>query len=350
MKRHCLFLSILVVAAALGAAPAPAALVSLYTFDCTGDNAVEGAPSGTFDGPNGTYYGPQFSVTDGPIRGGKALKFDGTDDSMNLTTEGFPKTSAYGAPSNGLWIGSASFWMKTGDNRGQHVILGGARLGDNTTFEIVLHEGRLRLHVESARSTGPSGLFQVQQEPQAAACCDNNWHHVVFTWNLTTGLAGTGSASLYVDGTSQDITKFNDGITSADTFSSWNWPVRIGALGRDAIYEQLCFKGVLDDMGIWNERLSDAKARALHNLAKDGVLGFGVQDAQDLFETFDEGPGARSVVGGRTWQYATGLSGAAGQVVGNHGAVILDNRGNGVQVAPEPKNDKQTPTFPGELQ
>jgi hypothetical protein len=319
---------------------ARAALVSLYTFDNTADNAVAGEPSGSPEGSEGVYNGPQFSGTDGPIAGGKALKFDGTDDSLNLNVDAFPRTSAYGAKSNGIWTGSCSFWMKTADGAGEHIILGAARLGDNTTFEIMLQDGRLRLHVESALATATTGLFQVEQAPGPTVCCDDNWHHVVLTWNVTTGPAGTGSASIYVDGAAQNTVKLSDSITSADTFSQWNWPIRIGALGRDVVYRPYCFHGVLDDLALWNERLGDAKAKSLFNVAKDAALAFGVQDAQDLFEIFEEGPDSQGVVGGRSWRYATGLAGGTGEIVGNHDAVILDAMGNGVQVFEEPAAQK----------
>ncbi len=224
------------VAASLITATAQAALLSLYTFDNTGANAVATAPTGTLEGANGL---PQY-VT-GKVGAG-ALQLDGVDDSMNITTGGFPQPNAWGATSNGLWSGSIAFWIKTttaaaGDTTAPDIIKlrgGTPSSNDDTSFTVYVNTdnitgtgqvGQMALTVRSSQNH----MLTMQLASADNGWRDGSWHQVLYTWNATTGATNTGSGAIYVDGTSKAVTLVNNAMRSSDSFVAYGYPGRIGA-------------------------------------------------------------------------------------------------------------------------
>ena len=160
---------------------------------------------------------------------------------------------------------------------------------------------------------------------------DGKWHQMTVTWDVDK------DAKLYVDGVENStFTAVKDELESSHTLDRWDNPMRIGAAGRseerhDMNGIQSTLDGCLDEVGVWKERLTGIQAAALHNLMKSS-LKYGTLDAEILFGVFARGEGAFGKTSdGKTWKYATGLSGAAGTVVEDK-ALILDDKGNGVQL------------------
>ena len=58
---------------------------------------------------------------------------------MDCSTAGFPKTSVYTDPSNGLWTGSASFWVNT-TSTADTALLGTFNAGANTGVVLAVNE------------------------------------------------------------------------------------------------------------------------------------------------------------------------------------------------------------------
>ena len=128
----------------------------------------------------------------------------------------------------------------------------------------------------------------------------DTWTHVVVTY-LDGG--GTTRTKLYRDGT---VSAYNYGgslpLTETLFIGGWN------VTGSN-------FCGYLDEVSVWNETLSDGKAKAMYNITtvNSGALDdFTVDKMKALFDIYDTGTPAS--VGGLGWLKFTGISGTAGDV------------------------------------
>ena len=151
------------------------------------------------------------------------------------------------------------------------------------------------------------------------------WHHLLGTYD-------GAQQKLYLDGVLQTTAPVWSGtiLNSTSSFS-------IGRLGDMA---GLAFSGLIDDVGLWNDALSEGEAKAVYNVAIDPQLRFDLGVADQLFQIHDTGSGLLARAG-VTWQYATGL-GAYPLGVPTHDSVgniflRLDAAGTGVAgLVPEP--------------
>ena len=306
MRPFYMFLSVVALVIGLGSA-ADAGLLSLYTFDNTADNSVSGAPNGTLVG------GPGYVA--GMV--GNAISLDGVNDYVNLGADGIPEGDQ-------IKSGSTSFWAKTTASSGY--VLAAFNEGVNSAFGVSQYNStQMRIYV---RDEGDK-----RDELYATTNNTNgNWHQVVLTWDV--GTSTTYSMTAYVDGVAASTSRGDVAMYQSSPVSGWEYSMRVGASGRDVPGN--FFAGSLDDLGVWSNRLTATEASACYNLATDSELNYGTEDADTLFDIFDAGPGSSGQTSdGSPWEYATGLSGAAGTVY-NHSALVLDGSGNGVQLVPEP--------------
>ncbi len=336
MTRFGLFLmAITMVMVAI--ATSQAALISLYTFDDTANNAVTGAP-------NGALVGSPIYTTG--VVGTKAITFNGANY-MDVTGAGLPQPTPYGDNTGGVWTGSATLWVKSSDMSMPTIARGRAQ--DDTSWLIGggydggagTDQNYMYLYVRTAED---NTLLSVGYAP---SWNNGAWHQVIYTWNLVdgTGAAGTGTMTFYFDGVQQTGRSIVNTISSDSTFvAPWDKAVVGSGVAYDGSPNEF-YSGAIDDMGIWNNVLTATEVKALYNLGNDPVLNYGAADAQALFDLFAAGSGT-AVVGGHTWMPASGLPGAAGDAgayyVGNGGFyyVTLDSNGGGVMLdcicIPEP--------------
>jgi len=330
-----LFASLCVGVLSLGmATSAFAAPVLLSEYDDSLTNLVSGAPDGTAVGG--------VNMVAGKI-GDYAMSFDGSTGYVKTTNAGYPKTSAYGAPSNGLWTGSVSFWINKSSisTTSNEVILGGLNDGTNENFQIATGKdpanlGRtLRLYF---RDTDTAVMDIAMKD---TGWIDGQWHLATICWNLTTGASGTGTAEFYIDGVEKAGTwgVLNPNtITSSSSLAAWQYDVRIGTTGRATPLSGYYYAGYLDDLSVWNGKLTSTEAKALFSVGNDSVLNYNASDANTLFGIYAaQGQGATS--DGLVWEYVTGLStGSLGELI-NHNTLILggsEGDWSGVRVVPEP--------------
>lgn len=236
----------------LGVATAQADLVSLYTFDNTAANSVSGAPDGTVNG--GAAY------VAGKVGTG-ALSFS-SGQYVDATTNGLPNTNA------GLWTGTVAFWMKTTNTTSKQCIIGAANnWGNGTSIDIDTNPGGgLELYLRASSDATLGGYTT-----SAATAFDGGWHHVAVAWNATTGSAGTGTVSMYLDGVALDTTLTANGITSGDSFGTWDNPVRIAANGRtNPNWDPLT--GSLDDVRVYNTALGGSEIAGLAGVPEPSTM------------------------------------------------------------------------------
>ena len=336
MRSVIVFLLVLVfVSTACFSLTANADLLSLYTFDNTADNSVATAPNGSLK--NGATY-----TATGKI--GAALSLDGVNDYVDLTTAGFPNVpgaSSTPAAGGSLWTGSLSFWVNTKSSANSIGVLGAFNDGSNSGFAVKLNSrhntdqtNNMNIYV---RTDGGKGSYSAYLTTPTDAWRDGNWHQITLAWNFNNPISSSDRTQYYLDGVPLATTQGYNSVSNAQTFSSWGNPVRIGAVGRDVASLDNFFSGMLDDVGVWDSRLSASEAAALFNLASDSTLNYNSADAAILFDIYAGGPGTENTTSdGRRWMYSGSVTGSPGGVINHSGVVLGDSGVGGVQLVPEP--------------
>jgi hypothetical protein len=162
-----------------------------------------------------------------PFTNQYSMTFDGVDEAV--TTGNIDFTSAI----------SISFWMKTTDTGSLNSII----VKDDTSvrsWSVVWRgtsSGLRRLYFFVWNTNGTLNTVQ----STANILDDNNWHHILCTYNGTTGANGI---KMYVDGVlNGQTTASSTGILSS------NRTVTIGKLSN---VNDWYFSGSLDEIAMWN--------------------------------------------------------------------------------------------------
>jgi hypothetical protein len=196
-------------------------------------------------------------VSDGKF--GKAVRFDGTAY-IDAGLEAYPNNLG------GMAEGTLAFWVRTTSSAGTMCPLG-IQNGDQW-FLPVLHfgdgtpnpdPGALQMWIKNA--TGESLRFHLPDGGNDT-WWDGTWRHIAFTWDATTGTAGTGSGAIYVDGKPQSV-GFTYNEIAADNFTAWTADMYLGANHLVGTGENNRFDGDMDDLRVYNRRLSEAEIVAL---------------------------------------------------------------------------------------
>ena len=149
-------------------------------------------------------------------------------------------------------------------------------------------------------------------------------------------------AVITFDGTT--LTSYLNGVkgSATPTFGAAS-TIGQGVLGTLAIggrgSSEESMTGLIDDVSLWGETLTDGKAIGLFNLAVETELNYDASQAFDLFEVFDGNLAEAAIDNGSgtlVWTQASGLGGAAGDVVNlGDGSFFLNLDGtDGVLGAP----------------
>mgnify|MGYP003320109576 FL=1 len=165
---------------------------------------------------------------------GNSLYFDGAEDHVYIGD------APHGRLDFGTGAFSYSVWIKTTDG-GRSKSDGGQILckrGGGGNYEMHMHEGG---HVGANYVSTTSSLD------------DGEWHNIVFTHELRT-------ARIYVDGQWEA----SGIIPDEDQGFSSDGPLRIGA---DS-YQGENFRGYIDEVAIWNTRLSSSDIFALYHYGR----------------------------------------------------------------------------------
>lgn len=319
MTRHTtLVLTLFAAALMLAALPTHAALIGYYSFD---DGT---ASDGSGTGNNGTAgSNVNFSGADVPFGAGQAA-FTGT---------GGGSTRVITVPTSPTLEGinhtfTVSFWMKaTTANNGNWVRIfqHGTEANGAQTWLIdrFTSSAKTNMRVDTVDDPGPpfvDGQFNQNIATGGPDTFDSTWHHLVYSID-------TGTYAKYTD-TGVTTGTYKRGLGLANTR-----PLYI--FGRNGVGQ---YVGLLDDIGIWDNALTQAEAHAIYNLAMEPALAYGAGNAQTLFDLFAAGSGVADI-GGDFWKNTSGLSGSPGDVVhvnGRHYGLVLDAAGNGLVMVPEP--------------
>ncbi len=242
--------------------------------------------------------------------------FVGAGSYANPGGRGFLETSMPGV--GGGESRSISLWFRMAGGAGNQetLVSWGSTQG---RFDFGLGDG--------GRQVFATGISQPFDLP--ATVSDGQWHHVLLAYRrgspgayhlfLDGKLAGT--ASLFgLSTTSDSPVRIGTGATRSDA---------AGATGRD-------FNGWLDDFALFGTSLDAADAALVHGL---GRLGLDLSHFGEAAALLTAPEGARAHLGGRKWQRAAGLPGAAGDwggtLAGGDAWIVTADAGIGIRIADE---------------
>ena len=235
--------------------PLPGGLKALYTFN-EGGGAIANDSSG--NGNHGAINGAAWTTG---ISGG-ALSLDGVNDYVDL-----------GNPAN-LQPGtvSLSVWFKTTAT--------GGRIIRKRTYGYgldVLPTGKISFWINNAAAARFTAT-----SPNAYN--DNAWHHAV-------GVYGGSMVKLYIDGLQ---------VASANAGAIFYGAGAI-AIGKDGDYNGSYFKGLIDDVRIFQSELSAQEVLALYNQASSGLVSHWKLDEGSGTHATDSAGGNDGTINGAMW-------------------------------------------------
>jgi hypothetical protein len=170
-----------------------------------------------------TYDGSSFITYQGSIENTLSASLDGTDDHIDCGTNSGLNLSAF----------TYSCWVKV-DDTGYNTVIQRRTAANGTQFSI--NSEALYFYGGSNVTLIPSGITA------------NTWHHVAMTH---TGSEVKG----YLNGVPGDSTS-----TSYTSIASANFYI-----GKHLTGNQFSFNGLIDEVGVWNEALTDAEIIKIFN-------------------------------------------------------------------------------------
>jgi hypothetical protein len=203
-----------------GAASLTNGQVAYWKFDentgTTVNDASGNGYTGTFNGTTGSQW------TTGEINYG--LSFNGSNNYVSASWNNLTGNAAR----------TISAWFKTNNTNSANWVSWGTS-STNYLSQIGIYSGGIGY-------LGYNNDLTVSAAPYA----DNNWHHLVVTFD-------GANMVLYIDGTSKN--------TGAKTLATGTSGINIGRAINGTNY----YTGNLDEVGIWNRALSQGEITALYN-------------------------------------------------------------------------------------
>jgi hypothetical protein len=226
-----------------GCTPPPPGLVSWWPAESNVLDSV-GGNNGTL--MNGAGFGP------GEV--GQAFNFDGVDDYVKI-----PQSASLN-PGNQVTV---EFWMKSDPDNPMNTCCQGLVSSDFYHMEISSSSGPVGVNFVISTDNGGSYPDTSQANSGSAVISVGAWHHLAGTYDGT-------KLQLYVDGQAWGNALPHTGAISPMLPNSF---VSIGSeAGRS-----VCggcpgrnFKGMIDEVGIYNRALSAAEIAALYNAGSAG--------------------------------------------------------------------------------
>jgi len=291
---------------------ADAGLLAHYAFDGdASDSSVNGNNASASGGVDFTASGGGFT---GNV-GDRAVNFDAAGEVVVAPVAAFQTMNTNNAATVSLWVFGDAAQQPRNDT------IFSFNQNGNRQFMSHLPWGDGTVYFDTGGCCG-SNTRQTVNRPAG------EWKGA---WNHYTYIKDGNNKSLWINGTIR-INQVGGATAPINAFNE-------AAIGAERTNGTNNYRGLVDDLGIWDVGLSPAEARALYTLAVEPGLQYGVSDANRLFELFAAGTGDEAF-GDLTWINASGLDGSAGDVLylgGGAYQLVLDDNGNGlVGTVPEP--------------
>ena len=218
-------------------------LVGYWSFDCgTGQTVYDGSGNsnnGTFGASSAVGSDDPLWITNGKNAGG--AKFDGTNDYVNVgpltdeITGANPRTISF-------WFNTDVFGTDT-----DRTLLTYANGVSGAGLWVFAENEAISVGFGGHRIITPKTVLSIE-----------TWYHVSIV--VPSGATQTSDVLVYLDGINQSL---SDEVGSAQTLDTTDTGVKIGSDEALANY----FKGLIDEVRIYNRALSAAEIKALYNLA-----------------------------------------------------------------------------------
>jgi hypothetical protein len=282
---------------------AQAGLIANWAFQ---DNLTDSTGSYNATAVNGPTYAP------GVI--GQAISLNGSNQAATV-----PNMGTYADATVSVWVNT-----RDANSPGSQAIFHSTTYSNGTPHFLLEYPG--------SPSPSVTGIVidvrtaEIKRNGGNSPISENTWYNLAFRYEKS-----VPSLRLYIDGVAVGTAGGNNTVDL-----NLNGMV-IGA--ENAAGTSRSFNGLLDDLGVWNESLSDAKVKGIHSFATS-LFNYGQGDVAKLYGLTTEGQEA-TTSDGMTWGYATGLTGAEGTVDALAGGFYAMNLsgGTGVQTlvpVPEP--------------
>lgn len=220
------------------------------------------APAGIFreglDSSNSPEGTPRFGLgVDGTPSG--AILLDGEDDWIDVTTAGLPgetvPAGSFTGP--GLVSGTVMTWVKVNNPvlAPSRWLMGNANPQDFQSWRFGWNGAQLEAVPQAADS--PTSQFAIRDATGNTAWADGAWHHLAVQWD---GVAN--QANFYLDGAPLGSPITGSSLTGANSQSSWELPMAIGALNNGGSLQGF-WDGALDDLRVYAEPLTDSQILAI---------------------------------------------------------------------------------------
>lgn len=203
-------------------------------WDGTGDEVADSSGNGR--------HGVSVGAT--TISGGKlnrAGDFDGTNDRLEFgAIAGFERTDPF----------SLEVWLQTTSTNAGQIMTKMGSGSDDPGYKFMLRTSG-KIQVTMRNSVG--NLLYVKTLTKEVN--DGAWHHVVFTYDGSSTVAGM---RIYVDGVNEALTIVNDTLTATILTSN---AFKVGVIGTSSVD----FNGLIDEAIVYDIELSSSQVSNRYN-------------------------------------------------------------------------------------
>ena len=298
---------------------ANAGLVNHWAFDETSGTTADDTGSGNNDG---AISGATINQT-GKI--GQAYSFDGSDD--NVTMTGYKGITGAASRTISLWVNTDG----TGDgtSSSSRSLIGWGADSNGAIWAVGLNKN------------GGNGTPNAPRVSVKGGYATGNPEVATSTWKLLTvtlyndGTPNINEAIFYVNGDLKTVS--NSSSRAVHTGSTWDVIIGLYPNSGDRTNNG-AYKGLMDDVAIWNEALTADLVKGLYDVGDSAALAYDAGKFNQLKTVFEAQAGSVTL-GSLLWSYATGLGGTAGlSGSGTNYTLVLDTTGGGTGLTsvPEP--------------
>ena len=207
-------------------------LVAYYEFE--GD-----ANDSSGNGNNGTEYGG-VAYADGVI--GKAAKFDGVDDYLDLGNFTYMKNNEEF---------SVSFWTKFSSGQNSRIIAQYDVDSNSRAWQVATRTDKLAVYLAHTGTT-----LTVKVANTVDTYTDGKWHNVILNWS-------NGTINLYIDNQLATLSYTSNPSFTTITNHNANLTISNDANTADR------FQGLLDEVKIYNRALNEAEIQKLYKMGNE---------------------------------------------------------------------------------
>jgi hypothetical protein len=169
------------------------------------------------------------------------------------------------------------------------------------------------------------GTAEIKRNGANSPISESTWYNLTYRYNRS-----VPSLRLFINGAA---------VGTADGNNTVDLGLNNMVIGSDSLAgTSRSLNGFLDDLGVWNEALSDTMVKGIHSFATS-TFNYGQGNVARLYGL--TAGQSTTTSDGVTWDYATGLTGPEGAVQSLGGGLYAMNLGGGTGVrtpvpVPEP--------------